>query len=101
MYAEVEKIYMDLLVEIGRSGLNRKIFLAWGNKKKRLVLIREGDYREDLIESPAYDLIGSYRGSDGYPRFSDIYEDINAFIQEETQKEYGCRPELQRFAEAG
>lgn len=100
MHAEVERVYMDLLVDIGRAGLKRKVYLVWGNQKKRLITIKQGDYREEMIETKAYELIGTYQGKLGYPRFSDIYGDINAFIQEEAQKEYGCRPELQRLAQA-
>lgn len=101
MHAEIERVYMDLLVDIGRAGLTRNVYLVWGSQKKRFITIRQGDYREEMIDSQAYDLIGTYKGKNGYPRFSDIYGDINAFIQEETQKEYGCSPELQRLTQAG
>jgi len=101
IYAEVERVYMDLLVDIGRAGMKRKIYLVWSNSKKRFLTIKEGDCREERLGTRDYDLIGTYVGKNGYPRFSQIYGDIYAFIQEETSKEYGCRPELEQLAQAG
>ena len=103
MHAEIEKAYMNLLVEIGRAGLDRSINLVYSSKRKpgRFILITEGDYRENNIGTDGYDLIGVYKGRDALPHYSQVCEDIYAFIHEETEKEYGCRPELQRFAETG
>ena len=99
MHSEVERVYMELLVDIGRAGLKKKIYLVWSNQKKRFLTIREGDYREEMIDSNTYELVGSYTGVNGYPRYARIIGDIYAFIQEEIQKEYGCRPELERLAQ--
>ena len=100
MHAEVERVYMDLLVEIGRAGNGVTVFLVWSKQKHRFMNVREKDYRAELI-GQKYDWIGTYKGGEGLPFYSEVCEDINAFIQEETQKEHGCRPELQRLPEAG
>lgn len=104
MHAEVERIYMDLLVEIGRAGIKCGINIVWSNKKKRFLLIREEDYRSADIGTESTDkylLVGLYDGVNGYPFYSDICEDIYAFIQQETTKEYGYQPELKKLAETG
>lgn len=104
MRAEAERMYMSLLVEIGRAGKKVGINIVWANRKKRFMLIREDDYRViDIGEDSTakYLLVGLYNGVGGYPFYSDIYGDIHAFILQETSKEYGYQPELEKLAKAG
>lgn len=103
MNPEIERIYMDLLVRMGRAGLSKKMYLVYSVKwgQGRFIPIPEDDYRADLIGFDGYELVGTYVGKTDLPYFSQVYEDIHAFIQETTEKEYGCRPELQRLAQAG
>lgn len=104
MRAEAERIYMSLLVEIGRAGKKVGINIVWSNRKKRFMIIREDEYRAVDIGDKSTDkylLVGLYNGVGGYPFYSDIYGDIHAFILQETTKEYGYQPELKKLAEAG
>lgn len=103
MNAEIEKIYMDLLVAMGRVGMSKKVYLVFSIKWRggRFIPIPEGDYREDKIGFDGYELVGVYIGKDELPRYSQIYGDIHAFIHEATEQEYGNKPELQRLAQAG
>jgi len=100
MHDEIEKTYMNLLVEIGRAGNKVTIFLVWSIQKHRFMNLRDSDYRSDFI-GQKYDWIGTYKGSEGLPFYSQVCEDIYAFVHEKTTQKHGCRPELQRLAETG
>lgn len=92
---DTEAIYQKVIMALASVRRNSCVHLVYSKKREigQFLVIRDDNYRAKDVGCNDYDLIGSYIKTP-LPRLADIDGDVDAYLSEEEQKEYGVNPQL-------